>query len=191
MRAAAVPLVVGIGGTLRAGSSSERALRVALAGAGMASARTELLVAGELELPMYAPERPDRAPAALRLLDALRRADGIVIASPGYHAGPSGLIKNALDYSEDMREDPRPYFDGVPVGCIACAAGWQAAGMTLTALRAVVHALRGWPTPLGVTVNSGLESVEDEHVAAKLRLLGAQVADGARLRLSAGRAVGA
>ena len=38
---------------------------------------------------------------------------------------------------------------GLPVGSIACGAGWQAAGQTLSALRAIVHALRGWPTPIG------------------------------------------
>ena len=87
---------------------------------------------------------------------AVAAADGLIIASPGYHGGISGLVKNALDYVEDLRTDARPYLDGRAVGCVATAAGWQAAGSTLQALRAVVHALRGWPTPLGVAVNSEL-----------------------------------
>ncbi|WP_163579655.1 NADPH-dependent FMN reductase, partial [Klebsiella pneumoniae] len=80
--------------------------------------------------PMFAPERPDRSDEARALIAALRRADGIVISSPGYHGSMSGLIKNALDYTEDMRDDAQPYFDGRAVGCIACAAGWQATGST-------------------------------------------------------------
>jgi FMN reductase len=46
------------------------------------------------------------------------------------------------------------YFDGRAVGCIASAAGWQAAAATLSALRSIIHALRGWPTPLGIMINS-------------------------------------
>ena len=72
----------------------------------------------------------------------------IIVASPAYHGGVSGLVKNALDYVEDLRDAKRPYLDGRAVGCIACAGGWQAAVATLTGLRSISHALRGWPTPL-------------------------------------------
>ena len=40
------------------------------------------------------------------------------------------------------------------MGCIVAAAGAQAGGSTLAALRAIVHALRGWPTPFGATLNT-------------------------------------
>lgn len=51
--------------------------------------------------------------------------------------------------------DPRPYLDGRAVGLVVTAYGWQATGATLGAMRSIVHALRGWPTPLGVTLNTG------------------------------------
>jgi len=94
---------------------------------------------------MYVPDATLRTDKARRLIGALAGCDAVIIASPGYHGGPSGLIKNALDYVEDLRDDERPYFDGRAVGCIACAAGWQATTTTLIALRSIVHALRGWP----------------------------------------------
>jgi FMN reductase len=146
------PYLVAIGGTMRQGSSTEKALRFALEVARDRGAETILFSGAELDLPMYAPERPLRTPAAQRLIEALRLADGVIIGSPGYHGGPSGFVKNALDYVEDMREDARPYLSGRAVGCIATAAGWQAAVATLASLRSVVHALRGWPTPLGVCI---------------------------------------
>jgi multimeric flavodoxin WrbA len=40
----------------------------------------------------------------------LRRAHGIIVASPGYHGSMSGLVKNALDYAEDMRDDDDALF---------------------------------------------------------------------------------
>jgi FMN reductase len=105
-------------------------------------------------LPLYAPEHPERTDLARRLIDELRRADGIVIASPAYHGSVSGLVKNALDYTEDMREDERVYFSGRAVGLVATGAGWQGVVSTLEAERAIVHALRGWATPMGVALNT-------------------------------------
>lgn len=154
------PLVLGLGGTLRAGSSSEVALRFALDRLARMGARTEILAGEDLVLPMYAPDAGERDARAARLVDLVRRADAVVLASPGYHGSISGMLKNGLDYLEDTRADPRPYLDGLPVGCIVAAYGWQAACSTLAALRTTVHALRGWPTPLGVTINSAVTPLE-------------------------------
>ena len=180
--------VVALGGTTSANSSTERALSIALAGAAAAGADTLLIAGPELELPIYAWDRKDRTPAAIHLISSLRRADGIIIGSPGYHGSISGLIKNALDYAEDMSSDDWPYFHGRPVGAIATGAGWQGAVMTLTALRSIVHALRGWNTPLGVAINTAQTKFDteggcdEEKVDAMLRQMGQEVADAARTR---------
>ena len=146
--------IVGIGGTTRASSSTEKALKVALAAASALGAKTRLLGAEDLNLPMYAPEKTERAPAARLFIEEIRKADGIILASPGYHGSISGLVKNAIDYVEDLAKDASPYIQGRAVGLIATGAGWQGAVTTLIALRSVVHSLRGWPTPLGVPVNT-------------------------------------
>lgn len=153
-KASAQPFIVGLGGTLRANSSTERALRYCLAAVEEQGGRTRLFSAEDLDLPMYAPHELERTPRALELVTALRDADAVVVGSPGYHGAVSGLVKNALDYIEDLREDPRVYLDNTPWGCISCAYGWQAAVGTLTQLRGIGHALRAWPTPLGVAINS-------------------------------------
>lgn len=148
------PFIVGMGGTIRANSSTERALRLSLSAAERLGCRTLLLSGADIDFPNYRPELREKFPAAERLVAALREADGVIIGSPGYHGGISGLVKNALDYLEEMSKDKRPYLDGRPVGCIATGAGWQGAVGTLGALRDVVHALRGWPTPVGIAVNT-------------------------------------
>jgi FMN reductase len=181
------PRILGLGGTTRQGSSSERALRAALNLAEQAGAETDLLLAEDLDFPAYAPERGLHGPQADRLLDLVRRADGVIIASPGFHGGPSGLIKNALDYLEGLRDDQRPYLDGRAVGCIVCAAGWQATATTLASLRSTAHALRGWPTPVGVTINSTPVGDMDPILAAgpQLGLLVDQVVALARWQRAA------
>ncbi|CRK61021.1 NADPH-dependent FMN reductase family protein [Alloactinosynnema sp. L-07] len=180
--------VVGIGGSLRTDSQSERALRIALAGAAEAGAKTTALSGADLVLPFYDPAVPERSREAMRLVDELREADGVILVSPGYHGTVSGLVKNALDYVEDLRDDTRPYLDGRAVGCIATASGWQASVTTLQALRSVVHALRGWPTPLGAAVNSaevlfdGGGECSDPQVSTSLRTIGLQVVEFALAR---------
>jgi FMN reductase len=127
-----------------------------------AGARTNLISGPLLQLPLYQPDNPERSAGARSLVAELALADGIIIGSPGYHGSISGLVKNALDYAEDLRTDARPYFSGRAVGCIATGAGWPGAVNTLNALRDIVHALRGWPTPLGAAINSA-ETVFDDQ----------------------------
>lgn len=149
------PRIVGIGGTTRPGSSGEKMVRAMLDACAAKGATTQLFGGPELaELPHFAPEKPERSDAQRAFVEAVRMADGLVIGTPGYHGGISGLVKNAIDLLEDLNQDTRVYFDGRAVGLIVTAAGWQAGGVTLQALRGIVHAMRGWPTPLGIAVNT-------------------------------------
>jgi FMN reductase len=149
------PMVVGIGGSIRPGSINEHALCFALKQAENAGARTAMFGGAFLgKLPIYAPDLPHRSDQQREFIETIRAADGIIVATPGYHGGVSGMVKNALDLLEDLREDKRPYLEGRAVGCIVTASGWQTGGTTLSALRSIIHALRGWPTPLGAALNA-------------------------------------
>jgi FMN reductase len=177
------PFIVGIGGTTRPGSSTESALRTALRFAEEMGAATALFGGEALStLEVFSPEQRERSAGQRAIVEAVRQADAVIFASPGYHGGVSGLVKNAIDLLEDLRGDERVYLDGMPVGCIVTAAGWQGCNTTLGALRSIVHALRGWPTPLGVTLNTaGVRLFDpqgqclDSQVEASLRLLAEQV----------------
>lgn len=176
------PFVLGIGGTTRPGSSSARALAVSLRAAEAEGADVELIDGPSLMLPMYAPGGGNLNEQTHHLVESFRRCDGLIISTPAYHGSISGVIKNALDYVEELRADPRVYLDGIAVGCIASAGGWQAAGQTLTALRSIAHALRGWPTPLGAMLNTSLPIFDDDgrctdiNATFQLECVGQQVA---------------
>jgi FMN reductase len=175
--------VVGLGGTFRQASSSERIVRAVLAQCEAMGAQAAMFDGPSLaRLPHFSPENPERSAEEQALVEAVRGCDALVIGSPGYHGGYSGLVKNAIDLLEDLRTDTRVYFDGRPVGLVVTAAGWQACGTTLSALRDVVHAMRGWPTPVGVAVNSVEQrpfgpdgSVTDEGVARAIRAQAEQI----------------
>src|SRR5579872_7464636 len=92
------PLIVGIGGTTRNGSTSEQALRAALEAAARAGAETQMFAGMALNFPVYEPGNPTRSMPALAMIGSLREADGIIVATPSYHGSISGFVKNALDY---------------------------------------------------------------------------------------------
>lgn len=147
--------IVGIGGTTSATSSSDTALQIAAKQATAQGAEVELFCGPFLQrLPLYDPAATERTDDACQLVAALRRASGVIVSGSAYHGSVSGMLKNALDYTEDMAADPRTYFSGVPVGSIVVARGWQAGVTTLTTLRMIIHALRGWPTPYGCVINT-------------------------------------
>jgi len=177
------PLVVGIGGTIGGVSSTERALKIALDAAGREGFRTHLFGGDALAaLPLYNPKAHSRTDNEQEFVEAVRSASALIIASPGYHGSISGVVKNALDLLEETARDPRPYLADMPVGLIATAYGWQATGSTIAALRSIVHALRGWPTPFAAAVNSQVTKFDDDggttdaQVTEQLALVGRQVA---------------
>jgi FMN reductase len=178
------PSIIGIGGSTRLGSATERALCLALKSADDAGAQTSIFGGAFLaRLPVYAPEKTVRSSDQLEFIEAVRISDGIIVATPGYHGGVSGLVKNALDLLEDLRNDKRCYLEGRAVGCIVTASGWQTCGTALSALRSIVHALRGWPTPLGAALNSSEGIFDstgnciDEKAATQLAIVGRQVVE--------------
>ena len=182
--------IVGLGGTAKPNSSTECALRVALDAAAAQGANIRLFDGPFLSnLPIFGTAASDASEDGKALIAAIRAADGVILASPGYHGSISGGVKNAVDYVEETARDERVYLDGLPVGLIATAYGWQATGSTLATMRSIVHALRGWPTPLGAGIKTvgGMftpDGCTDSGVTAQLELVGRQVVEFARLRQS-------
>jgi len=177
--------IVAIGGTMRPGSSTERALAIAAVAARDEGADV-LTFGGDYisHLPHYRGPQWSEANGK-ELIGAVREADGILLASPGYHGTVSGMVKNAIDYLEELASDRRPYLEGRPVGLIVTAFGHQAANSGMTTLRTIAHALRGWPTPFGAALKIGTESFHadggclDPSIQGQLELVGRQVAQAA------------
>jgi FMN reductase len=177
--------VVGIGGTLRGGSSSLGALRRALRAAEEAGGETELLDLRKLNLPMYEPGRRLDAygPEVRTLVEAVRAADALILSTAAYHGTLAGVTKNALDFTQFLARDERPYLDGRVVGLISSSGGERAAANTTDAMVHVVHALRGIVAPLMVTIprawqrSDGEGYITDENYGRRLDKLGKLVVE--------------
>ncbi len=175
------PYIVGIGGAATPNSSTERSLALALASAEKSGARTHLFGGAALaELPHYLTPAPPSPSMAAN--SSPRSGPPTASSSPAraITAASRGWSRTRSIYIEETAKDRRVYLDGVPVGLIATAYGWQATGSTLATLRSIVHALRGWPTPLGAAINTtgGIfrDGVcTDDGAARQLDLVGRQV----------------
>ena len=173
--------VVGLGGSLRDGSSSRAALALALEGAAAAGANVELLDLRELGLPMYSPELEAEPPAVVRtLLDSCYEADGMLWSSPMYNGSVSGSFKNAIDWLHMLGTREPPYLHDEVIGLISAAGGTQGLQVVNT-MEFSVRSLRGWavpyvvPVPQAARVFADSGAVQDGLVEEQLRSLGEEV----------------
>jgi FMN reductase len=181
--------ILGLGGSLREGSTTELALQIALAGAQAEGARVAMLTPATMPLPLFdgtygldlysAAERQ----AILSLLDAVRQAHGLIIASPTYHNSVSGAVKNMLDFLELLREDQPPRLEGKVVGLVTVQEGTSGTGNnTLTTMLLAARALRAWvaPTMLSIPASRTAFDIEGQPINAsftqRLQALGTEVA---------------
>ena len=172
-----------IGGSLRLESVSARVLHTCARLVSARGAIPTVLTAADLALPLYEPGVTARTPQACKLIETLRSADGIVLATPTYHGGMSGLMKNVLDYTEDLAADS--YLDGRAAGCVAVGWSEHGAATAIADLRNSVQSLRAWATPMGVTINSAAMDEFDARTTRRLDIMLGQVLDFAALRTSA------
>ncbi len=187
--------VMGIGGSVRPGSASMRAMERALRAAEEAGASTELWDLSAVPLPLYAPEKLLReSPGPVSgLVQAARASDGFIWGTPAYHGTLSGAVKNALDYLEFLAADEPPYLHGKVVGLISTASGEMAAVNAVNTMVHVAHALRATVVPLMAPITHAWDvfdergEVRDPRWAERLDLLGRQVVEtAARLRAGEG-----
>lgn len=176
--------VIAICGSLRQGSYTRMALKIALQGAQELGAQTRILDLQDYDL-AFVDGRDTPYPAGVqRLRKDVHAADGIIIGTPEYHAGMSGALKNALDL---MRFEE---VGGKMLGLIGVSGGTMGAVNALNSLRAVGRSLHAWVIPQQVTIPQGWKvfneagQLQDEDYRERLLEVGRQVARFAYLHSS-------
>lgn len=135
--------VVGICGSLRQPSHTRMALQVALEGAREAGAQTRLLNLSDYQL-IFCDGGEDESgypDDVFRLREDVKAAEGIILATPDYHGGYSGVLKNALDL---MGSDK---FKGKITGLLAVSGGAMGGYGAINGLREVCRSLHAWVIP--------------------------------------------
>ncbi len=170
--------VVALCGSLRPGSRTCRALEMALEGAKSLGAVTKLIDLREYTLPFCDGNINEDAypPDVFRLRREIREAHGIILGTPEYHGGPSGVLKNALDLM-GFEE-----FQGKVVGLVGTAGGSTGAINSLNSLRIISRSLRAWVIPHQVSIARASKVFDaeghllDEGLRTRLYELGREVA---------------
>jgi NAD(P)H-dependent FMN reductase len=150
--------VLGVAGSIRQGSYSTRALKIALEYAKKQGAEVRLLELNRLVLPLYDPSAP-ASKEVEHATEAIAWADAFILASPDYHGSVSGALKNFLDYFYEE-------FAGKVFGYIVAS---HEKGLTvMEQMRTAVRQCYGWSMPYGVSINGPQDFTRDEIGNTKL-----------------------
>ena len=129
--------LVGLCGALRAGSTNRKLMLNAARLFGDAA-----FAEGDLRLPLYDGDLEEAGgiPAPVqRLADQIAAADAVIISTPEYNKGLTGVLKNALDWVS--RVDGNPWRD-TPVAVMSAAAGRAGGERAQAMLRQALVAFR-------------------------------------------------
>ncbi len=125
------PILLGLAGSLRAEATNRRLLREAARLFGPCQYSE-----ADLRLPLYDGDIEDGAgvPTEVQSLsDQIMAADAVLISTPEYNKGPSGVLKNALDWVS--RTKTKPWTDK-PVAVMSASSGRSGGERAQSVLRA-------------------------------------------------------
>ncbi|MBW4554895.1 MAG: NAD(P)H-dependent oxidoreductase [Trichormus sp. ATA11-4-KO1] len=148
--------IVGLGGSLRTDSYTQLALQVAAQRVEALGAEVEILDLRQLHLPFCNagkeyPEYPD----VQRLRNTVSGADGLILATPEYHGGVSGVLKNTLDLMSFEE------LSGKVTGVLSVLGG-QSNSNALNELRLIVRWVHGWVIPEQIAIGQAWSAFSPE-----------------------------
>ena len=148
--------IVGISGSLRTKSYSMQALNLAIEEVKALGGETRILDLRRMDLPFCdgSDEYPDY-PDVVVLRDAVKQADGLILATPEYHGSVSGVLKNALDL---MGFDE---LSGKVAGLISVLGG-QPNSNALNELRLIVRWVHAWAIPEQIAIGQAWQAFDPD-----------------------------
>ena len=159
--------ILGVAGSLRAGSYNRALLRAAVR---LAPEGMEIEVFDLLEVPLYNGdvEAAGDPPGVMGFKQAISAADGVLMVTPEYNHGVPGVMKNAVDWaSRPPREAP---LEGKPVGLIGASTGITGTARGQSQLR---QAFEFFPQPrlgpAGLDEDAAVLGRDDEQRIARHR----------------------
>jgi FMN reductase len=170
--------IVGISGSLRPGSYTTLAVALALKGAEELKCETKLIDLRDYQL-TFCDGKDDESQFPkdiFRLREEVKEAEGIILGTPEYHGGYSGVLKNALDLM-GFEE-----FEGKMLGLVGVSGGAMGAFGAMNSLREVGRALHAWVIPEQASIPQAWQEFDDSgnlknpELDKRVREVGRQVA---------------
>jgi chromate reductase, NAD(P)H dehydrogenase (quinone) len=137
--------IIGIAGSLRAGSFNAALLRAAVE---LAPAGTTIEVASIKGIPLYDGDleaAQGLPPAVVELKEKIAISDGLLIATPEYNNSMPGVLKNAIDWLSRPASDIPKVFGNRPVAILGASPGGFGTILSQNAWLPVIRTLRMRP----------------------------------------------
>ncbi|MEO1430078.1 MAG: NADPH-dependent FMN reductase [Cyanobacteria bacterium J06632_19] len=148
--------IVGIAGSLRNESYTHKVLGIAGQRVEALGVEVEILDLRKMLLPFCDggdeyPEYPD----VKRLQETVKQADGLILATPEYHGGMSGVLKNVLDLMSFTELSDKV------VGSISILGG-QSNSNSLNQMRIVMRWVHAWVIPEQIAIGQAWKAFDKE-----------------------------
>ncbi|KJH71926.1 NADPH-dependent FMN reductase [Aliterella atlantica] len=172
--------IVGIGGSLRAGSYSQIALELAAKRVEVLGAEVEVLDLRQMNLPFCSGEDEYLDyPDVEQLQNTVKAADGLILSTPEYHGSLSGVLKNALDLMSFEQ------LDNKVTGLISVLGG-QPNSNALNDLRVIMRWVHGWVIPEQIAIGQAWKAfspdgkIVDEKLSQRFDAFAQSLVDNTR-----------
>lgn len=150
--------ILGISGSLRAGSYNTALLRTA---AELLPPDMTIEIVDLAGMPVFNVDQEKPFPEAVnQLRDRIAAADAVLIATPEYNSSISGALKNALDWAS---RQPQPPLAGKPVAVIGASTGLFGTARAQVQLRQVLTHLGALVLPKPEVMVAKAEEAFDEN----------------------------
>ena len=150
--------ILGISGSLRAGSYNTALLRTA---AELLPPDMTIEIVDLAGMPVFNVDQEKPFPVAVnQLRDRIAAADAVLIATPEYNSSISGALKNALDWAS---RQPQPPLAGKPVAVIGASTGLFGTARAQVQLRQVLTHLGALVLPKPEVMVAKAEEAFDEN----------------------------
>ncbi|SFB93182.1 azobenzene reductase [Bacillus sp. OV322] len=142
--------------------------------------QAEIIDLSKAVLPLYSGEDEQlQNEDVKRLRQAAGEADGIILASPEYHSGMSGALKNALDFLGSEQ------FSHKPVALLVVAGGGKGGINALNNMRTVARGLYANVIPKQLVLDPHCFDYENDTLNPDPALLAAALMDELKLYVKA------
>ncbi|NJL97328.1 MAG: NAD(P)H-dependent oxidoreductase [Synechococcaceae cyanobacterium SM2_3_2] len=177
------PKLVAIGGSLRPESHTYQALQSLAQRIRARGVELEILDLRQMTLPFCDGSGDyNDFPDVARLQEAVKQADGVILATPEYHGSLSGVLKNALDLLSFEQ------LEGKVLGLISILGGTDNSN-ALNHLRLIGRWVRAWVIPEQIAVSrawgafDGQGQIKDEQLQERFdRFAASMIVNTAKLR---------